>query len=196
MISQEGDEEEDDHDEDAVLFEDYRDQPYSEPTLTPMENQFADESMNLLCQKGIFCYTWLNAQDKFDCNELPPRDAFFNDLKEEPCDPEDYQRAVNVWRHFRMLKMRQYIRLYLASDILHLADVFEAFRRITLDDYHIDPARFHTTGSLGTLSLIHGYFYPFLNPPLFFTVVPQHISHSNVILYKNILNMFMNALQQ
>ena len=37
----------------------------------------------LLYAKGIFPYEWFDSMGKFDCAELPPRDAFYSKLNEE-----------------------------------------------------------------------------------------------------------------
>ncbi|CAB4023910.1 Hypothetical predicted protein [Paramuricea clavata] len=64
---------------------------------------------------------------------LPSRDKFYSSLYESEVKEEDYQRARKVWDHFRMKTMRDYHDLYLETDVLLLADVFENFRRTCLE---------------------------------------------------------------
>lgn len=44
--------------------------------------------------------------------------------------------------------MGDYHDLYLKSDVLLLSDVFENFRELCLDAYHLDPAYFYTSPGL------------------------------------------------
>ena len=131
------------------MYTDYRHDPYEQPTLTAEESEFFEESLTLCCGKGVFPYTWLDGPDKLQSTELPPRTAFYNDLSERDCSSSDYQHAINVFTHFEMTNMLDYTLFYLSTDILLLADVYESFREITLTDYQLDPARFHTAGALG-----------------------------------------------
>jgi hypothetical protein len=43
--------------------------------------------------KGIFPYEWLDSFEKFDCTELPSKDAFYSELDEEGITDEEYERA-------------------------------------------------------------------------------------------------------
>jgi hypothetical protein len=51
----------------------------------------------LLFAKGIFPYEWFDSSGKFDCTELPSKDAFYSELDEEGITDEEYERAQNVW---------------------------------------------------------------------------------------------------
>ena len=47
-----------------------------------------------------------------------------------------------VSKDFEIKKLGVYLDLYLKSDTLLLADVFENFRKVHLKIYHLDPAKF------------------------------------------------------
>jgi hypothetical protein len=51
----------------------------------------------LLFAKGIFPYEWFDSFQKFDCTELPSKDAFYSESDEECITDEEYERAHNVW---------------------------------------------------------------------------------------------------
>ncbi len=103
---------------------------------------------DLLYAKGMFPYEWFNSMNKFDCDELPPRDAFYSELNEEGITEEEYARAQTVWSTFQCLTFKDYHDLYLKMDVLLLADVFENFRNVALANYCLDPALYLTTPSL------------------------------------------------
>ncbi|CAB3979147.1 Gastrula zinc finger, partial [Paramuricea clavata] len=100
------------------------------------------EDFNLVTQKGVFPYEFLDDISKLNTEGLPSRDKFYSSLYESKVKEEDYQRARKVWDHFGMKTMRDYHDLYLETDVLLLADVFENFRRTCLENYKLDPAHY------------------------------------------------------
>src|SRR5436189_35212 len=100
---------------------------------------------DLLLRKGVFPYDYLKS---FECMEeikLPPKGAFFSKLKNEDISNEDYAHAQNVWNIFNLETFGDYVELYLETDVLLLADIFENFRNVSLNAYKIDPAHYFTT---------------------------------------------------
>ncbi|CAB4017421.1 DNA polymerase-like, partial, partial [Paramuricea clavata] len=106
------------------------------------------EDFNLVTQKGVFPYEFLDDISKLNTEGLPSRDKFYSSLYESEVKEEDYQRARKVWNHFGMKTMRDYHDLYLETDVLLLADVFENFRRTCLENYKLDPAHYMSAPSL------------------------------------------------
>ena len=86
--------------------------------------------------------------DKFTETSLPPQEAFFSKLSDEGISDGDYVHAKKVWSAFDMECLRDYHDLYLKTDVLLLADVFENFRKLSLKNYGIDAAHFLTTPGL------------------------------------------------
>ena len=54
----------------------------------------------------------------------------------------DYKHATRVFREFKMNNLGDYHDLYVQSDTLLLADVFDYFRNMSLKTYELDPAYF------------------------------------------------------
>ncbi|CAB4043225.1 Gastrula zinc finger [Paramuricea clavata] len=106
------------------------------------------EDFNLVTQKGVFPYEFLDDISKLNTEGLPSKEEFYSSLYESEVKEEDYQRARQVWDHFKMKTMRDYHDLYLETDVLLLADVFENFRRTCLESYELDPAHYVSAPSL------------------------------------------------
>ena len=61
---------------------------------------------------------------------------------------EDYQHAQRVWKESGIRDLGDYHDLYLRTDVVLLANVFEAFRDTCLRHYTLDPAHFYTSPGL------------------------------------------------
>ena len=61
---------------------------------------------------------------------------------------EDYQHAQRIWKEFGIRDLGDYHDLYLRTDVVLLANVFEAFRDTCLRHYTLDPAHFYTSPGL------------------------------------------------
>ena len=86
--------------------------------------------------------------DKFDETKLPPQDAFYNRLNDEPLLDVDYEHAHQVWKMFHCRTMRDYHDLYLQSDVYLLADVFEKFRVDSQALYGLEPVHYYSIPGL------------------------------------------------
>ena len=100
------------------------------------------EEFNLVTQKGIFPYEYMTSIDKLREDKLPGKEDFYSTLYETDVTDEDYERAKKVRYHFIMKTMRDYHDLYLETDVLLLADIFESFRKTCLKNYNLDPAHY------------------------------------------------------
>ena len=99
-------------------------------------------NIKLLTRKGVFPYEYLQHMDVLDETALPPREAFDSRLSGSEISAADYEHAQNVWTTFRCRTMRDYLELYLFTDVCLLADVFETFRATSKEAYELDPAYF------------------------------------------------------
>ena len=110
--------------------------------------------VELLEQKGVFCYDYLDSFARLDEPALPPREAFFNKLGGVECSQVDYAQAQHVWENFHCQSLKEYMALYLLSDICLLADLFQAFRNNSLDEFQLDPAYFLSAPQLAWKALL------------------------------------------
>ena len=110
--------------------------------------EFQGEQLSLMKKKGIYPYDYMDSFKKFEDNRLPKKEDFFSLMNDEHITDEEYQHAQNVWKKFGLSSMGEYHDLYLKSDILLLADVFENFRKACQQYYELDPAHYFTTPGL------------------------------------------------
>ena len=103
---------------------------------------------SLLTRKGVFPYDYVSSIDKLSEKQLPPKQGFYSKLYNEDITDEDYQHAIKVWNTFGCKTIRDYHDLYLKSDVMLLADVFENFRKTCLKHYKLDPAHYYTAPGL------------------------------------------------
>ena len=100
--------------------------------------------LNLLTEKGVYPYDYMDNWGRFDECELPPKESFYSELTKTHISDQDYERAKTVWNNFNIHDLGEYHDLYLATDVLLLTDVFENFRDMCLDYYGLDPAHYYT----------------------------------------------------
>ena len=79
---------------------------------------------------------------KFDETTIPPKENFNSKLNLKGISNQDYARAQKVWEVFEIKNRGEQHDLYVQSDTLLLADVFENFRNIFLEIYEFDPTYF------------------------------------------------------
>jgi hypothetical protein len=101
-----------------------------------------DSAFALLLRKGVYPYDYMNAWKRFEETQLPSIDDFASRLRQTVCDPADYEHAERVWSEFGCRTLKDYHDVYLKSDVLLLADVFEEFRTVCMKHYQLDPAHY------------------------------------------------------
>lgn len=95
------------------------------------------DNIDLLTKKGVYPYDYVSPIGKFEETQLPPKSEYYSKLKQ--------------WRHFRWWlqtcakckskckTIKDYHDLYVKSDVLLIADVFENFRKTCLKHNKLDP---------------------------------------------------------
>ncbi|XP_040071190.2 uncharacterized protein LOC120843819 [Ixodes scapularis] len=106
------------------------------------------EHVDLLAHKEVFCYDFITGFESYEGQSLPPRQSFFNKLAGIRVCEEDYEHAQVVFGTFGLKNLGKYSDLYLKTDCLLLADVFQNFRRWTLETYDIEALHFVSLPSL------------------------------------------------
>ena len=109
---------------------------------------FKGKRLDLMSKKGVYPYDYMDSFEKFDQEELPKKEDFYSILNDQNISDKEYDHAKNVWKKFKLKNMGQYHDLYLVSDVLLLADVFESFRKTCLEYYKLDPCHYFTSPGL------------------------------------------------
>ena len=107
--------------------------------------EFCNNDLNkfvLLLRKGVYPYEFVDTWEKFSKISLPSKEDFYSNLNMEDISDIDYRHANNVFKRFRLENLGNYYDLYVQSDTLLLADVFNNFRDMCIKEYELDPAHF------------------------------------------------------
>ena len=96
----------------------------------------------MLLRKGVYPFEYMDGWDKFNETSITNKESFYSNLTMENITETDYIHANNVFKTFKLNNLCDYHDLYVQSDILLLADVFENFRKTCIKTYESDPAHF------------------------------------------------------
>ena len=111
-------------------------------------NRVIKHNSSLLTRKGVYPYDYVTSINKLRETKLPSKEDFYSKLYDEEISDKDYQHAIHVWKTFNCQTLQDYHDLYLKSDVLLLADVFENFRKTCLKHYKLDPCHYYTAPGL------------------------------------------------
>ena len=110
--------------------------------------EYSDKQRELLIRKGIYPYEYMSSWDKFNEGRLPSKDKFYSNLNMSGVSDKEYEHACKVWNEFGVKNMGEYHDLCLKTDTILLANVFESFRSVCMENYGLDPVHFYTAPGL------------------------------------------------
>lgn len=108
----------------------------------------SEDQIKMLSRKGILCYEFIDSWDKLKQTTIPLKDQFHSSLTNSVISDENYAFVQQVWNEFNIQDLGEYTDLYLKTDVLLLADVFENFRANCYVIYKLDPAHYYTSPGL------------------------------------------------
>ena len=94
---------------------------------------FCNNDLNkfiLLLRKGVYPYEYMDSWERFNETSLPSKESFYSNLNMENIEYIDYRHGNNVFNKFKLNNLGEYHDLYVQSDTLLVADVFENFRDV------------------------------------------------------------------
>ena len=107
--------------------------------------KFCNNDLNkfvMLLRKGVYPYEYMDGWDKFNETSIPNKESFYRNLTMENITETDYIHANNVFKTFKLNNLGDYHDLYVQSDTLLLANIFQNFRKACIKTYELDPAHF------------------------------------------------------
>ena len=104
-----------------------------------LSEEYSGELLELVKEKGVYPYEYMDSFKRFNEDKLPDKCKYFSSLKDKFISKEEYDRAINVWNVFKIKTLGEHHNLYLKTDVLLSADVFEKFIKIRLEYYKLDP---------------------------------------------------------
>ena len=75
-----------------------------------------------LLEKGVYPYEYIDSWEKCDETLIPPKEAFYSELKLENITDEDYAHVQKVWEVFKIKNLGEH-DLYAQCDTILQADV-------------------------------------------------------------------------
>ena len=106
--------------------------------------EFCNEDINKfihLLRKSVYPYEYMDSWERFYETSLPDKEAFYSSLNMENITDVDHRHAERVLKNLNNKNLSDYHDLYVQSDTLFLADVFENFRNKCIEIYELNPAR-------------------------------------------------------
>ena len=94
--------------------------------------EYSENQYKLLTKKGTYPYKCMTNWNKFKEMKLPLGEASYSKHNMLGVNEEDYEHVNRTWKEFGLKDLGEYHDLYLKTDVILLANVFEAFRKVCL----------------------------------------------------------------
>ena len=121
--------------------------------------EFGSKNLELLKQKGVYPYEYMNSFKRFNEDKLCARKYFYSSIKDKKTgydgkisdghvSTKDYMICERIWNRFNVENMGDYHDHYLKKDLLLLTDVFKKFIKTCLKYYKLDPCHYFSSPGL------------------------------------------------
>ena len=160
-----------------------------------LSEEFSGDLLELVKQKRVYPYEYMNSFEKFSEDKLPDRCEFFSFLKDECISEKDYLHAINVWNTFKFYAMGDYHDFYLKTDVLLLADVFEKFINTRLKYYGLDPCHYFSSPGLSwhTMLKMAGIKLEVISDTGIYLFVEKGMEEVFLTLLKHLVSQIINT---
>ena len=107
--------------------------------LTLLKKEFSD-NWGLLSKKLAYPYEYFKSLDDYDLSvTILVREDYFSRLKNGYPEDSEIQRTNGIIDTFKIKTGKELTELYLKTDVFLLADVFEKFIKVSLNEFKINP---------------------------------------------------------
>ena len=96
----------------------------------------------MLLRKRVYPHQYMDSWERFDKKLLSDKEAFYNSFNMEDITDIDYRHAKWVYKEINSKNLGDYHGLYVQSNTLLLADIFENFRNKCIELFELVPAHF------------------------------------------------------
>ena len=117
--------------------------------MVPEENK-----RRLLLKKGMSPCEYMDLFERFGKTKLLEKEKFYSSLSGKGITDEEYAHTKDVWVTFSCQNLGDYHDLYVATDVLLLADVFENFRKVCQQKYGLDMGHYYSAPGLSWDALL------------------------------------------
>ena len=184
----------------CFICDSYYEKKFNKELIKNFKNtySFCNNDLNkfiLLLRKGVYPYEYMDSWEKFNETSLPIKEDFHSHLNMEDIEDIDYGHGNNVFNNFKLNNLGDYHDLYVQSDTLLLADVFENFRDMSINVYELDPAHFLSLPGLAWQSCLKktNIELELLTNYDMLLMVEEGIRGGCVTLYKDMLRRTINT---
>ena len=94
-----------------------------------------------------FPYSYINPNN-LDEKDLPGKKEFYNQLTMNEITNKEYKNVKLFYKNMKFKNLREYLKCYLTSDIILLADIFNNFRKMIFDEFELDCVKYVSSPSL------------------------------------------------
>ena len=80
-----------------------------------LSEEFSGKFLEIVKEKGVYPYEYMDSFKKFSENKLPEKCTFFSSLKDQCISRKDYEKAKIIWNVFKMKTLGDYQNLFLKN---------------------------------------------------------------------------------
>ena len=125
---------------------------FMKKTLSDMG--YTDSLIDKLFQKGVFPYEYLDDFAKLKECQLPEKRHFYSSLTESTVTDSEYEFALDVFKSANCSNLKDYLTLYLITDVLLLTEYIMTVRISMYNVHKLDITSFVTAPSYAIQSAL------------------------------------------